>query len=96
MKNIQKTILTIVIVGIAATVIGAVAFSAGLGDVLPKEGAIAALLGRTPLHFGMKCCLVAVLGTIFLVPSIRAEFMGSYTAGTDYKNSRQKGRGGRI
>ena len=48
MKNMKKTILTVAVIAVAATVIGAVAFSAGLGDILPKEGVIAAFLGRTP------------------------------------------------
>ncbi|NDO37788.1 hypothetical protein [Anaerotruncus colihominis] len=96
MKNMKKTILTVAVIAVAATVIGAVAFSAGLGDILPKEGVIAAFLGRTPLHFGMKCCLFAVLGTIFLIPSIRAEFLGSYTLGSDYTSSHKKGHSGKI
>ena len=87
MKNMKKTILTVAVIAVAATVIGAVAFSAGLGDILPKEGVIAAFLGRTPLHFGMKCCLF---------PSIRAEFLGSYTLGSDYTSSHKKGHSGKI
>ena len=48
------------------------------------------------MHFGMKCCLISVIATIGLVPSIRAQFLGSYTTGSDYKDSRKMGRGGRI
>ena len=96
MKDTKKAVLIVLGVAAVSLVLGAVAFSAGLGEVLPKEGLMAALLGRTPMHFGMKCCLISVIATIGLVPSIRAQFLGSYTTGSDYKDSRKMGRGGRI
>lgn len=96
MRDMKKSILIVVIAGLAAFILGAVAFSAGLGEVLPKEGIIAAILGRTPMHFGMKCCLIAIVATIALVPGIRSQFLGSYTTGSDYRDNHKMGRGSKI
>ena len=48
------------------------------------------------MHFGMKCCLIAIIATIALVPGIRSQFLGSYTTGSDYKDSHRMGRGSKI
>lgn len=96
MKESQKTICIIAAVGAAALLVGAVAFSVGLSEILPQEGVIAAFLGKNALSFGMKCCLLAILGVIFLVPSIRAQFSSSYSTGSNYKDAHKRGRGGGI
>ena len=95
-SDMKKSVIIVLAAGIAALLIGAVAFSLGLGNILPQEGIVASFLGRTPLHFGMKLCLIAVIGTIALVPSVRATFLSSYSDGSSYKDSHKRGRGGRI
>lgn len=96
MKDVKKTVAIIVVAGLAAFVIGTVAYSMGLGAILPTEGAIAAFMGKSAASFGMKCCLIVVLGVVFLVPGIRSQFSGSYSAGSNYKNTHKKGRSGGI
>lgn len=96
MKDIKKTVITVVITGLAAFIAGAAVYSAGLGAVLPTEGALAVFAGKSAASFGMKCSLIAVLGVVFLVPGIRAQFSGSYTSGSNYRNAHKKGRGGGI
>jgi len=96
MKDTKKTIAIIVITALAAFLIGVVAYSVGLGALMPTEGALAAFIGKSAASFGMKCCLIAVLGVVFLVPSIRSQFSGSYTSGSNYKNAHKKGRSGSI
>ena len=95
-SDMKKSVLIVLIAGVVALLIGAVAFSLGLGEILPQEGILASFLGRTPLHFGMKLCLIAVIGTIALVPSVRATFLGSYTDGSNYRDSHKRGRGSKI
>lgn len=95
-SDMKKSVLIVLIAGVVALLIGAVAFSLGLGEILPQEGILASFLGRTPLHFGMKLCLIVVIGTIALVPSVRATFLGSYTDGSNYRDSHKRGRGSKI
>lgn len=97
MRDIKKSVLIIAITGLAAFITGAVAYSLGLGAYLPTEGTLAAFIGKSAGSFGMKCCLVAVLGVVMLIPGIRSQFSGSYSAGSNYKNAHKKGgRGGSI
>lgn len=96
MKDVKKSVIIIVIAGLLAFIIGSIAFSAGLGEILPESGFLASLIGTSAAAFGMKCCLVAVLGVVFLVPGIRSQFSGSYSAGSNYKSAHKKGRGGGI
>ncbi len=97
MKDIKRTVLIIAISGLTAFITGAVSYSLGLGAYLPTKGTLAAFIGKSAGSFGMKCCLVAVLGVVILVPNIRAQFSGSYSAGSNYKNAHKKGgRGGSI
>ena len=96
MKETKKTIAIIIIVALAAFIVGAIAYSAGLGEILPSEGILATFTGKSAASFGMKLCLISVLGVVFLVPSIRSQFSGSYTSGSNYKSAHKKGRGGGI
>ncbi len=97
MKDIKKTVFIIVAAGLVAFVTGAVSYSFGLGKYLPSEGTLAAFIGKSAGSFGMKCCLVVVLAVVFLVPGIRSQFSGSYTAGSNYRNAHKSGgRGGSI
>lgn len=95
-SDMKKSMLIVLVAGVASLLIGAVAFSLGLGEILPQEGMLAAFLGRTPIHFGMKLCLIVVLGTIALVPSVRATFLSSYTSGSNFRDSHKRGRSSKI
>ena len=95
-SDMKKSMMIVLIAGVVSLLIGAVAFSLGLGEILPQEGIFAAFLGKTPLHFGMKLCLIVVLGTIALVPSVRATFLSSYTSGSNFRDSHKRGRGSKI
>lgn len=88
----KKNIIIILAVAIAASLIGFFAFSLGLGDILPKEGLVASLIGRTPMRFAMNCCLISVLVMIFAVPSFREVFMGSLASASNYSDSRSRGK----
>lgn len=96
--NIKKTILTIVIVGVSGFVIGLIAHSSlGLGEIFEPGTFLSRLIGTNAANFGMKLCLIGVIGTVFLVPNFRSEFTGSFSAGSEYKRGKSsKGRRGRI
>lgn len=96
MNDTKKTIVLVAVVAIVAFIIGAAVFSAGLGELIPQGGVIASFIGTSAAGFGMKLCLIAVLGTVFLVPGVREQFTGSVNSGSDFKNASKKGRKGGI
>lgn len=92
--NTKKAIIIVVAVALGTFVAGTIAYSAfGIGNYLEAGTFLNRLIGTSPGNFGMKLSLVGVLGTVFLVPSIRGEFTGSFSAGADYKRSKKKGSG---
>ena len=95
-SDMKKSLMIVLIAGVASLLIGTVAFSFGRGEILSQNGMLASFLGRTPLRFGMTLCLIVVLGTIALVPSVRATFLSSYNDGSNYRDSHKRGRGGKI
>ncbi|MBM6924119.1 hypothetical protein H9X81_10530 [Hydrogenoanaerobacterium saccharovorans] len=91
----KKSIILIISVAIIASLVGFAAYSLFLHDILPQEGFLSSLLGRSPIRFSMNCCLISVIAVIFCVPSIREIFMGSVNTAASYKDSHGK-RGNRI
>lgn len=93
MKSTSKAIIILIAVAISSFFIGIIVFSVcDLGSALPTRGFVSSLVGKTMSGFGMKVALAATLGTLFLVPPVRREFIDAFTAGNDFKRS----RGGRF
>lgn len=96
MKSTVKAIIILIAVAMSSFFIGIVIYSVcDLGSVLPNSGILSSLVGKTMSGFGMKIALVATLGTLFLVPPVRHEFMDAFTVGSDFKRSKGS-KGGRF
>jgi hypothetical protein len=92
--NVRKAILVIIIVGAVGFVAGTVIHASfGLGEVFEHGTFLSRLVGTSPVNLGMKACLAGVIGAVILVPSIRSEFSGSFSAGTEYKKGSKGSRG---
>jgi hypothetical protein len=92
--NVKKAIVVIVIVAAVSFVAGTVLHAAlDLGELFTPGTFLSRLIGTSPVNLGMKACLAGVLGAVFLVPSIRSEFTGSFSAGTEYKRGNKGSRG---
>lgn len=90
MKPTKAAIVT-ALVATAALIVGIVSYNVfNLAEVIPAASNASTLIGGTAGEFGMKLALVATLGTIIGVPSIRSAFSGSYQAGNDYQRNHKK------
>lgn len=47
-SDMKKSLMIVLIAGVASLLIGTVAFSFGLGEILSQNGILASFLGRTP------------------------------------------------
>lgn len=92
MNSTTKAIVILCAVAISGFFVGMAAYAIfDLGGIIPQGTATAAVVGKTISGFAMKVALVVTLGTLFLVPAVRHEFLDAFTAGSDFRRSKSKG-----